>query len=591
MSELETQLRRYGWHLRRGAHPVTLDEIFARRARAARRWSATRHVVVTAACVAAFLALAAVVDRMLVDRDQTQVATTDALPAVDANMLPHAIIVAGSDGVEVHPLEAGSEPTRLVSDPYYEAIRWAIPDGAGGLVYQHERTPPPWPSQTVLRLRAGSLTPEPLAGWPDPGAGPRDRTGSQVDVVGLGTADDGRAVLVLVRGNQVWGVDIDGDDRWLIAETDTSCIETRAGGFCPWAVVGGSSVGIVSDHDGCETISMVRLMDGSPVPVTDACLPDRPYIRRTLSDDGSMLGSLTVPFGAEGGVATDLTLAITDLASGELHETSMEPPAGRVVDIHIVARPGGWLVAVQTDAEVVFHDVASSELVPLASVAVTRERWTVSYRPLDLSGDATLGTEAGQVPCRPVSDRLVEQDLPPAVDVTRQRLFDLASRCAYEELAELAWEHDTLVSTEGSSSIRRTDEEHGFLSPDDLVRSWIAAGLEPPHGQVSLGEPLAWMAAVLNMAPTHVDEPSELAHRRAGAGESVWLWPRVVVDNSDEAWREVASIVGAAHVAEMRRQPGHGGRYAGQWVGISPDGTWSYFAAGDLVPTPTPVQD
>jgi hypothetical protein len=533
---------------------------------------------------------------VLADRGQTRIATTDELPPSGAIPPPHAIVVALRDGVEVHQLAAGSEPTRLASDPYYEAIRWAIPDGTGGLLYQHERTPPPWPPQTVFRLRAGAVTPERLAGWPPPGPGPADEDPARVDVVGLGTADDGRAVLVLVRGNHVWGIDVDGDDRWLIAETDTTCIETRPGGFCPWTVAGGSSVGIVSDHDGCETISVVRLEDGSPVPVTDTCLPHRPFTRAALSDDGRELGSLTVPFGEDGGVVADLVLAVTDLASGEVHETRMEAPEGRVVDVRIVARPGGWLVAVQTGAEVVLMDVASGELVPITSAAVTGERWTVAHHPLDLSAGATLGTDAGLLPCRPVSDPLLEQDLPPAVEATRQRLFDLASTCAYEELAELAWEQNTSVS-----AVRA--ETYELRSPDDLVRSWIADGLAPDEQRGGLGEPLAWMAAVLNTTPTHVYEPSELAFSggqrarpdaprpTARSEESVWLWPRVVVDNSDEAWEELASIVGETPVAELRREPGSGGRFAGLWVGIAPDGTWRYFGAGDLSPPPSPVVD
>jgi hypothetical protein len=107
-----------------------------------------------------------------------------------------------------------------------------------------------------------------------------------------------------------------------------------------------------------------------------------------------------------------------------------------------------------------------------------------------------------------------------------------------------------------------------------------------------LGEPLAWMAAVLNTTPTHVYEPSELALWPAGrSGESVWLWPRVVVDNSDEAWEELASIVGASSAVALRSEPGFGGRYAGLWVGVAPDGTWRYLRSGDLVPPPSPVRD
>jgi hypothetical protein len=589
MSELETQLRRYGGKLRREAQPVTVDEIFARRSPTRHRWPAPRRVVVAAVCLAVLVALVGVVDRLLADRGQTYIATTDELPPFGAIPLPHAIVVALEDGVEVHPLATGSEPIRLASDQYYEAIRWAIPDGTGGLLYQHERTPPPWPPHTVLRLRAGAATPEPLPGWPPPESGRDDGTGGWL--LGVGTGGDGRVVLLFVLGHQIWGIDVDGDDRWLLAERD-GCIEAP-GGMCGYyAIAGDSSVGILSSHDGCSTITVVRL-DGSPVPPTDTCLPDRPFTRMALSDDGSTLVSLTVPFEVDSGVVTvvDLILTVTDLASGAVQETRMEAP-DEFVDARIVARRGGWFVAVQTEAEVVLMDVASGELVPITSAFVTGERWTVAHHPLDLAAGATLGAGAGLLPCRPVSDRLLEQDLPPAVDATRQRLFDLASTCGYEELAELAWEQTTVVFVDGTTFVGPTREAYGFRSPDDLVRAWIADGLAPDERRSGLGEPLAWMAAVLNTTPTHVYEPSEVALGSIGRlGESVWLWPRVVVDNSDEAWEELASILGAVAVAELRSEPGFGGRYAGWWVGIAPGGMWTYFGGGDLFPPPSPVLD
>jgi hypothetical protein len=57
-----------------------------------------------------------------------------------------------------------------------------------------------------------------------------------------------------------------------------------------------------------------------------------------------------------------------------------------------------------------------------------------------------------------------------------------------------------------------------------------------------------------------------------------WVWPEAYADApSDEAWEELSGIYPPDQITSWREQ----GQFLGYRVGITPDGDWQFFVAGD----------
>ena len=82
------------------------------------------------------------------------------------------LVSAGIDGVRY--VDVAGRERWLTIDPsgpladYFTGVQTVMPDGVGGLVFQHSLTPPPWPNGSIVWLRAGSTMPTPVVAPPQP---------------------------------------------------------------------------------------------------------------------------------------------------------------------------------------------------------------------------------------------------------------------------------------------------------------------------------------------------------------------------------------------------------------------------------------
>ncbi len=168
----------------------------------------------------------------------------------------------------------------------------------------------------------------------------------------------------------------------------------------------------------------------------------------------------------------------------------------------------------------------------------------------DPTGPAATPAEAdcsGQTVAVEVVDR---SDLPKEVDDLRRFLSDAALRCD-EQLLQTA--------VDESSQFTYSFGEEG----DFIGHLWR---------QEEQGEPVfAYLAQLLQTTPALAD------------GGDVFVWPRVLTDRpedtTDEAWAELVPIFGEERVEELRT--GGDGMYLYWRVGISTDGEWRFYVAGD----------
>jgi hypothetical protein len=479
---------------------------------------------------------------------------------------PLGIVTADRQGVLLVPFDSPDEPIRLTSDETYEPIVWAMADQRGGLIFQHEVTPPPWPPGAVLWLRAGATQPEvlipPEAPWQEstyPRAG--------ILPIGIATTSDGQALFVYAVEDwepgepynshtyptriMVADMDEDGALRELTV-VEGSIRPFPSGRYDAVPVTGGAVVALL-EGEYCRTVTLVDVEDGSAVPAVSECVDtDWPQWGAALSYDGRSLAWIS-----------GRTVTVLDLETGATVQKALtREPVG------LIASPGGWLAHSGSGGEVLLVDLDDRERFrvdtnpsparyPRAPVFA---RWGLPYHhPFDLGSGASLGSGSRELPCQPSTDALPLQSLPEPVAATRQVLFDLAAACDYQGLASLAREHATLVLASGSVKTVGGDD-NPYLSEDDLVRSWIAHG---QSGLEDLGiqsrEPLATLAGLLTEPAVYIEHAADMPASQGKREGPVWVWP--------EQWVEAPPEWGTAHT-DYR-------------VGITPDGTWRFFIGGE----------
>lgn len=142
-------------------------------------------------------------------------------------------------------------------------------------------------------------------------------------------------------------------------------------------------------------------------------------------------------------------------------------------------------------------------------------------------------------------------DLPEEARATAEFLLDAALRCDEQLLATAAFESSTQLTFADADPY----EFFGLPEDDEQVYSVIVTLLtEVPY-----------------------------AAEGDDATPATFVWPRVQTSDwadADEAWQEVVDT-GLLTASEADEQRAAGTGYLGWRIGISGDGTWRYFVAGD----------
>lgn len=146
-----------------------------------------------------------------------------------------------------------------------------------------------------------------------------------------------------------------------------------------------------------------------------------------------------------------------------------------------------------------------------------------------------------------------EQELPPAVAETRERIVDAAAACDYDRLAAL-----TGVTAQFL---------HSFGGGDDPVASW--------RQREEAGEPvLADLVTLLDLEHG-VTDPGDVP------GE-VYVWPEVfAIDDPTRGDFQPVVEAGLYTQDDVDRWLEITGAYSGHRVGIDAAGTWRFFVAGE----------
>lgn len=416
------------------------------------------------------------------------------------------VVVAGPEGLTIRNLTTG-DGTTLMSDPYYETISWAVDDGAGGLVFVHEVTPLPWAQGSIMWLPAGEKQPRPLLG---PGLG---ELMVPIEMV------DGEQTLILrydtLNGSEIRALDLNTSASYPVVPATDVMVD---------AAVDGNVVVVVTGGD-CNALEFHFVTGGlyeGFSPLEGECLP-------SITAVGMAGGFLyTIEDSANG-----RELVVRHLATGE----TVDP-----IDIG-----DAWELQVAVDGTVAF----GGETITIGRFmegsfdtlfeAPNSSTFTLAAS-LNVAG-ASLGSGETGLPCTPLDrpQALAPQDLPTAVEATRQRLYGMATMCDLEGLAELALADGTSFT---------------FGASDDPLRSWIRSA--------RLGHDVAnWIARILNTEPAST--------------EFGYAWPAVFATNTEEDWEAVSGTL----TAEEYRQARAYGSYAFFRVVIDADGRWVAGLAGD----------
>lgn len=431
--------------------------------------------------------------------------TTTLLP--QPNFAPITnVVTAGAEGITIQDLSTGDETT-LVSDLYYETISWVVSDGAGGLVFTHYVTPLPWAQGSIMWLPAGEKLPRPLIA-PGPG-----ELMVPIDMV------DGEQTLVLrydtLNGSEVRALALNTSASFPVVPATDVLIDAAIDGNVVVIVTGG-----VCNSVEFHYITGGRYEDFSPLE--GDCLP-------SINAIGMAGGFLyTIEDSAEG-----RQLVVRHLATGD---TAKAIDIGDAWDLQVsadgTAAFGGGNITVGMFSDGLFE--------PLREI--TNQDTFALAGSLSVAG-GSLGSGESSLPCTPM-DRptaLAPQDLPMAVEGTRQRLYEMAAMCDLEGLAELAVADGTAF---------------GFGDDDDPLRSWIRSAR---HGH----DVANWIVRILNTEPALDDFG--------------YAWPAVAITNTEEDWAAIAGIL----TAEEYRQAREFGSYALLRIVIGADGHWAVATAGD----------
>jgi hypothetical protein len=416
------------------------------------------------------------------------------------------VVTAGPEGITIHDLVTGDVST-LVSDVYYETISWTVDDGAGGLVFAHEITPLPWAQGSIMWLPAGEKQPRPLLA---PGQG---ELMVPLEMI------DGEQTLILrydtLNGSEIRALDLNTSASYPVVPATDVMIDAAVDDIVVVVVTGGDCNALEFHF-----VTGGRFEDFSPLE--GECLPS---INAVGMADGFLY---TIEDSANG-----RELVVRVLATGE---TVVAIDVGDAWELQVAADGtvafGGSTITVgrflEGSFDPLFEARNSSTFSLAGSLNVAR---------------ASLGSGETGLPCTPM-DRpraLAPQDLPTAVEGTRQRLYGMATMCDLEGLAEMALADGTSFT---------------FGASDDPLRSWIRSA--------RLGHDVAnWIARILNTEPAST--------------EFGYAWPAVFATNTEEDWEAVSGTL----TAEEYRQARAYGSYAFFRVVIDADGRWVAGLAGD----------
>ena len=416
------------------------------------------------------------------------------------------VVTAGPEGITIHDLATG-EVSTLISDPYYETISWTVDDGAGGLIFAHEITPMPWAQGSIMWLPAGEQQPRPLLA---PGLG---ELMVPLEMV------DGEQTLILrydtLNGSEIRALDLNTSASYPVVPATAVLMD---------AAVDGGIVAIVTGGD-CNAVEFHYVTGGRYEdfsPLEGECLP-------SINHVGMAGGFLyTIEDSADG-----RQLVVRNLATGE----TVDPiDIGDAWDLQVSADGtvafGGSTITVGRFMEGSFDPVFEA---PNSSTFTLTGSLTVA--------GASLGSGETGLPCTPLDrpQALAPQDVPAAVEATRQRLYGMAAMCDLQGLAELALADGTAF---------------GFGDDDDPLRSWIRSAR---HGY----DVANWIVRILNTDPA--------------MDEFGYAWPAVAITNTEEDWEAISGTLSA----EEYRQAREFGSYAQFRVVIQPDGRWAVAIAGD----------
>jgi hypothetical protein len=416
------------------------------------------------------------------------------------------VVTAGAEGITIRDLNGDFETT-LVSDPNYETISWAVDDGAGGLVFVHEITPLPWAQGSIMWLAAGEKLPRPLIA-PGPG-----ELMVPLEMV------DGEQTLVFrydtLNGSEIRILDMATSASYPVVPSTNVLID---------AAVDNNVVAIVTGGD-CNNVEFRYITGGRYEdfsPLEGDCLP-------SITAIGMAGGFLyTIEDSAEG-----RQLVVRHLATGA---TSDPIDIGDAWDLQVAADGtvafGGQTITIGRFSEGTFeilHEVANSTTFGLAGT-------------LAVEG-ASLGSGEFSLPCTPLDGQVVlaPQDLPAAVEATRQHLFELAAACDLQALAEIAVADGTIV---------------GHEVGQDPIRYWVEnarRGYDVPN----------WIVRILNTEPAF--------------DANGYYWPAVYLTNTEEDWQAISGTLTAEEFEQARAF----GSYAYFRLIIDPDGRWAAGLAGD----------
>jgi hypothetical protein len=408
---LERALRRYADE---AMQPFDADEIVERAVGSARR--ASRFGVLGPSLAPLTLIVTLLLLLALTIAAVVLTAPEELRPApYEPSHSPLGFIVSGDSGVTVID---DTESFTLVSDEHHERIAWAYPDHRGGIIYQHELTPEPWPRGAVLWLPAGAMEPRLLA---EP-AQEAILDETWIAPVGTVISRSGRALFLYVSTE----VPTEDGDRYLsrlmaasldsqeerhevTAWLEDGSFEGRYG-----VVAGGDAVALIhhlTGHDAsgelCATVTLLSVDDGSRLPSVDECLEGA--WRRwelALGHDGRTLA----------GWDSDASRFVArDLLTGAIVEDNIIQVPSSAFWARPAPTPGGWLILLHDESDVVLLDLAGHETLRVA-VPGDAGWWTIPYfDPIQLSPESRLGSGSGTLPRQPGDGGLPRHELPDPV--------------------------------------------------------------------------------------------------------------------------------------------------------------------------------
>lgn len=154
------------------------------------------------------------------------------------------------------------------------------------------------------------------------------------------------------------------------------------------------------------------------------------------------------------------------------------------------------------------------------------------------------------------SEPAAQPELPERVSEMRLAVHEAAVQCDLEELAELA--------LAGSR-----DFTYSFGEGDDPASHW-----QRREGEGD--EPLLTLSRVLDLPHATIETQFE-----ADRYETVHVWPSAFADDATDADWDAVVDAGLVTAAEAQRMREEFGGYLGHRVGITSDGEWVFFVAGD----------